>query len=147
MCQQWQFLVKSTAKTTNFSTKFEIKVFKEPNYRLTFIKTLIVNFAFSSNILQILLIFIHKRTYMAKKQYLCTRIYIIYNMDSKHLNRIKVVLAEKDKSNKWLAEQLGKDQATISKWVTNTTQPNLEMLLLIAKVLEVNVNELVRPLE
>lgn len=84
---------------------------------------------------------------MAKKQYLCTRIYIIYNMDSKRLNRIKVVLAEKDKSNKWLAEQLGKDQATISKWVTNTTQPNLEMLLLIAKVLEVNVNELVRPLE
>ena len=84
---------------------------------------------------------------MAKKQYLCTRIYIIYNMDSKHLNRIKVVLAEKDKSNKWLAEQLGKDQATSSKWVTNTTQPNLEMLLLIAKVLEVNVNELVRPLE
>ena len=84
---------------------------------------------------------------MAKKQYLCTRIYIIYNMDSKHLNRIKVVLAEKDKSNKWLAEQLGKDQATISKWVTNTTQPNLEMLLLIAKVLEVNVNEFVRPLE
>ena len=68
-------------------------------------------------------------------------------MDSKHLNRIKVVLVEKDKSNKWLAEQLGKDQATISKWVTNTTQPNLEMLLLIAKVLEVNVNELVRPLE
>ena len=42
---------------------------------------------------------------------------------------------------------LGKDQATISKWVTNTTQPNLEMLLLIAKVLGVNVNELVRPLE
>lgn len=57
MCQQWQFLVKSTAKTTNFSTKFELKVFKEPNYRLTFIKTLTVNFAFSSNILQILLIF------------------------------------------------------------------------------------------
>lgn len=68
-------------------------------------------------------------------------------MDIKHLNRIKVVLAEKDKSNKWLAEQLGKDQATISKWVTNTTQPNLEMLLLIAKALEVNINELVRPLE
>ena len=84
---------------------------------------------------------------MAKKQYLCTRIYIIYNTDSKHLNRIKVKKKKKDKSNKWLAEQLGKDQATISKWVTNTTQPNLEMLLLIAKVLEVNVNDLVRPLE
>ena len=147
MCQQWQFLVKSTAKTTNFSTKFELKVFKEPNYRLTFIKTLTVNFAFSSNILQILIIFILKKNIYGKKKYLCTRIYIIYNMDSKHLNRIKVVLAEKDKSNKWLAEQLGKDQATISKWVTNTTQPNLEMLLLIAKVLEVNVNDLVRPLE
>ena len=83
---------------------------------------------------------------MAKKQYLCTRIYIIYNMNSKHLNRIKVALAEKEKTNKWLAEQIGKDQATISKWVTNTTQPNLEMLLQIAKVLEVNVNELVRPM-
>ena len=68
-------------------------------------------------------------------------------MENKDLNRIKVVLAEKEKTNKWLAEQLGKDQATISKWVTNTTQPNLEMLLLIAKVLEVNVNDLVRPLE
>ena len=147
MCQQWQFLVKPTAKTTNFSTKFELKVFKEPNYRLTFIKTLTVNFAFSSNILRLSFILIHKENIFGKKQYLCNRIYIIYNMDSKHLNRIKVVLAEKDKSNKWLAEQLGKDQATISKWVTNTTQPNLEMLLLIAKVLEVNVNELVRPLE
>ena len=68
-------------------------------------------------------------------------------MDTKHLNRIMIVLAEKDKSNKWLAGQLGKDQATISKWVTNTTQPNLEMLLQIAKVLEVNISELVRPLE
>ena len=67
MCQQWQFLVKSTAKTINFSTKFEIKVFKEPNYRLTFIKTLTVNFAFSSNILQILLIFIHKKNIYGKK--------------------------------------------------------------------------------
>lgn len=147
MSKYWHFLVVSTAKTSNFSTEFEIKVFKGPNYVATFIVTVAVSFAFSSNILQILLIFIHKKNIYGKKQYLCTRIYIIYNMDSKHLNRIKVVLAEKDKSNKWLAEQLGKDQATISKWVTNTTQPNLEMLLLIAKVLEVNVNELVRPLE
>lgn len=68
MRQQWQFLVKPTAKTTNFSTKFEIKVFKEPNYRLTFIKTLTVNFAFSSNILQILLIFIHKKNIYGKKK-------------------------------------------------------------------------------
>ena len=68
-------------------------------------------------------------------------------MENRRLNRIKVVLVDKQKSNKWLAEQVGNDPATISKWVTNTTQPNLEMLLQIAKVLEVNVNELVRPLE
>ena len=68
-------------------------------------------------------------------------------MENRRLNRIKVVLVDKQKSNKWLAEKVGKDPATISKWVTNTTQPNLEMLLQIAKVLEVNVNELVRPLE
>lgn len=94
-----------------------------------------------------MLIFIRKKNIYGKKNSTFVLEYTLYNMDSKHLNRIKVVLAEKDKSNKWLAEQLGKDQATISKWVTNTTQPNLEMLLLIAKVLEVNVNELVRPLE
>ena len=68
-------------------------------------------------------------------------------MENRRLNRIKVVLVDKQKSNKWLAEQVGKDPATISKWVTNTTQPNLEMLLQIAKVLDVNVNDLVRPLE
>ena len=68
-------------------------------------------------------------------------------MDNKRLNRIKVVMADKNKSNKWLAEQVGKDPATISKWVCNTTQPNLEMLLKVAQVLEVSVNDLVRPLE
>jgi transcriptional regulator with XRE-family HTH domain len=52
------------------------------------------------------------------------------------LNRLKVVLAEKDKTNKWLAEQLGKDYSTVSKWCTNTTQPNLEMLIKIASVLD-----------
>lgn len=68
-------------------------------------------------------------------------------MVRKNINRIKVVLAEKNKTNKWLAEQLGKDQAIVSKWVTNTTQPTLEMLLQIAKVLEVDVRELIRDLE
>ncbi len=79
--------------------------------------------------------------------YLCEQNIPIRRMESRRLNRIKVVLVDKQKSNKWLAEQVGKDPATISKWVTNTTQPNLETLLLIAKVLDVNVNELVRPLE
>jgi transcriptional regulator with XRE-family HTH domain len=63
---------------------------------------------------------------------------------AKDFNRLKVVLAEKKKTNKWLAEQLGKDQAVVSKWCTNTTQPTLEMLLQIAKVLEVDVRELIR---
>lgn len=65
-------------------------------------------------------------------------------MKKKNINRIKVVLAEKDKTNKWLSEQIGKDQAVVSKWVTNTTQPTLEMLLQIAKILEVDVRELIR---
>ena len=53
-------------------------------------------------------------------------------------------LAEKNKSNKWLSEQLDKDPAIISKWVTNTTQPNIEMFIQIAKVLEVSVNDLLK---
>ena len=65
-------------------------------------------------------------------------------MEAKNLNRLKVVLAEKNRTNKWLAEQLGKDPATVSKWVTNTAQPNLENLMDIARCLEVNVNELLR---
>lgn len=54
------------------------------------------------------------------------------------------MLAEKEKTNKWLAEQVGKDPATISKWCTNTAQPSLEMLLQIAKVLNVEVKDLIR---
>lgn len=60
------------------------------------------------------------------------------------LNRIKVVLAERDLNNKWLANKIRKDPATVSKWVTNTTQPSLQVLLEIATVLEVPVQELVR---
>ena len=58
------------------------------------------------------------------------------------LNRIKVVLAECDLNNKWLAEQVGKDPATVSKWCTNTMQPNLETLVAIAKALDVDVKDL-----
>lgn len=60
------------------------------------------------------------------------------------LNRIRVVLAERDLNNKWLAGKLGKDQATVSKWITNTTQPNLETMMQIAKVLETQVDDLLR---
>ena len=65
-------------------------------------------------------------------------------MENKDLNRLKVVLAEKKRTNKWLAEQLGEDPATISKWCTNSAQPNLENLVEIAKCLEVTVNDLIR---
>lgn len=64
--------------------------------------------------------------------------------NNKNLNRIKVILAEKNLQNKWLAEQIGRDQATVSKWVTNTAQPSLDMVIKIAKVLHVDLNELVR---
>ena len=65
-------------------------------------------------------------------------------MENKDLNRLKVVLAEKKRTNKWLAEKLGKDPATVSKWRTNSAQPNLENLMEIAKCLVVDVNELLR---
>ena len=61
---------------------------------------------------------------------------------TKDINRIKVVLVEKKRTNKWLAEQLGKDPATVSKWCTNTSQPGLETLLEIARVLDVDIKEL-----
>lgn len=62
----------------------------------------------------------------------------------KDINRIKVVLAEKKRTNKWLAEQLGKDPATVSKWCTNSCQPTLETLMKIANLLDVEVAELIR---
>lgn len=65
-------------------------------------------------------------------------------MMSKEINRIKVVLVDKKRTNKWLAEQLDKDPATVSKWCTNSAQSSLEMLIKIAKLLEVEVNELLR---
>ena len=65
-------------------------------------------------------------------------------MASKNLNRIKVVLADKQRTNKWLAEQLGKDKTTISKWCTNSSQPDIEYLMKIADVLKVDVNDILR---
>lgn len=60
----------------------------------------------------------------------------------KDLNRIKVVLVEHKKTNKWLAEQLEKDPATVSKWCTNTSQPDLATLAKIAGLLDVDVKDL-----
>lgn len=63
-------------------------------------------------------------------------------MTNKKLNRIKSVLADKDKTSKWLAEELGKDKTTISKWCTKTNQPDVESLIRISKLLNVGVEEL-----
>ena len=62
----------------------------------------------------------------------------------KDINRLKVVLAEKKRTNKWLAEQLGVAPSTVSKWCTNVCQPSLETLLQIANNLEVKVQDLIK---
>lgn len=59
------------------------------------------------------------------------------------INRLKAVLAETSKTNRWLAEQLGKSDVTISRWVTNEVQPSMETFLEIAKLLDVDVKELI----
>lgn len=64
--------------------------------------------------------------------------------DNKDLNRLKVLLAEKKKSNLWLSQQLGCAPTTVSKWCTNSSQPPLEMLMKMSKLLDVELNELVR---
>lgn len=64
-------------------------------------------------------------------------------MDGK-INRIKVMLVDKGKTNRWLATQLDKDPATVSKWCTNSAQPTLETMMQIAKLLNVEMNDLVR---
>ena len=62
----------------------------------------------------------------------------------KKLNIIKIVLAEKGKSNQWLAERLGNNESTVSRWCTNTSQPSIEKLYQIAQVLDVDVRELLK---
>lgn len=63
---------------------------------------------------------------------------------AKGLNRIKVVLAEQNRTNRWLAQELSKDEATVSNWCTNKSQPSLETIVRIAQLLKVEMNDLVR---
>ena len=63
-------------------------------------------------------------------------------MAKKSINRLKVVLVEQGRTNKWLAEKLGKNTATVSRWCTNEMQPSLETLVQIAEMLKVDVREL-----
>ena len=63
--------------------------------------------------------------------------------DSRGLNRLKVALVERRKTARWLAGELGRSETTVSRWVTNTVQPSLEQLFEIARVLEMDVKELI----
>lgn len=63
-------------------------------------------------------------------------------LSMENLNRLKAVLADAGQTNKWLAEQLGKDPVTISKWCTNTTQPDLQTLSRISDLLNIDIREL-----
>lgn len=64
-------------------------------------------------------------------------------MEFQKINRIKVVLAENGKTGKWLAEQVRKNEATVSRWCSNKMQPSLDMLVRIAELLNVNPRQLI----
>lgn len=67
------------------------------------------------------------------------------NIDTEieRINRLKVVLVEQNRTGKWLAEQLGKNEATVSRWCSNNAQPSLEMLVKIASILKVDPRTLI----
>lgn len=65
------------------------------------------------------------------------------DIEIERINRLKVVLVEQNRTGKWLAEQLGKNEATISRWCSNASQPSLEMLVKIASILKVNPRSLI----
>lgn len=62
-----------------------------------------------------------------------------------NINRLKIVLVEKKKTSKWLAEQLGKVPSTVSKWCTNVQQPDLVTLTRIAELLSIDRRDLINP--
>jgi len=66
-------------------------------------------------------------------------------MNDKAINRLKVVLAEKRKTSKWLAERLNNNITTVSRWCTNEVQPSIDKFILIAEILEVDVRDLINP--
>ena len=65
------------------------------------------------------------------------------DIEIERINRLKVVLVEQNRTGKWLAEQLGKNEASISRWCSNASQPSLEMLVKIASILKVNPRSLI----
>jgi len=83
---------------------------------------------------------LQKLDYLQNYHYICEKFNYYYHMAK--INRLKIVLVEKERTSKWLAETLGKDPATVSKWCTNTTQPSIETFLEIARLLEVDIKDL-----
>ena len=75
-------------------------------------------------------------------QYIC-KISNDTGTNMKDVNRLKLVLVEQKRTGKWLADQLGKDPSTVSKWCSNVTQPTLDTLVNIAKVLDVSIKDLI----
>ncbi len=64
-------------------------------------------------------------------------------MESQKINRIKIALVENGKTGKWLAEQVGKNEATVSRWCSNKMQPSLDTLVKISELLDIDVKELI----
>lgn len=82
--------------------------------------------------------------YNGEIDYFSIYLYLInYCNMPKDINRLKIVLVEQKKTGKWLATQLGKDPSTVSKWCSNITQPPLDALVSIAKLLKVDIKELI----
>jgi DNA-binding XRE family transcriptional regulator len=80
--------------------------------------------------------------YPSLSGYFQARLILKENMEKKNINRIRIVLAEQDRTNKWLAEQLDMSEVTVSRWVNNTQQPPIEIFLQIAAVLKVDIRDL-----
>tara|TARA_R110002124_G_scaffold287338_1_gene473384 strand:+ start:203 stop:424 length:222 start_codon:yes stop_codon:yes gene_type:complete len=68
---------------------------------------------------------------------------MLIDMSKKAINRLKAVLAEQGKTNKWLAEELSKNETTISRWCTNEVQPSMDTFVEIARLLNIDVKELI----
>ncbi len=64
-------------------------------------------------------------------------------MESQKINRIKIALVENGKTGKWLAEQVGKNEATVSRWCSNKMQPSLDTLVRISELLDIDVKDLI----
>ena len=68
-------------------------------------------------------------------------------MEAQPINRIRIALAEQNKTNRWLAERIGKTEITISRWVQNKSQPSLEQLTIIARALSVSPKDLINEIQ